>query len=127
MLIGFPAQRRTRGMRLNMKFTTLAVVVIAAALAIFAARSGKQDSDATGPSAATAAAAPASPIKTVTSNSCASDGCPVSCEADDTLLSAFCVSGSKARFADTLKLANGKLSATCGMGASSILMYCGRP
>ena len=69
---------------------------------------------------------PVSPIKTLTSTSCPSDGCPISCEDDDTLLSAFCVSGTKARFADTLKLASGKLTATCGMGASSILAYCGR-
>jgi len=112
-------------MRLNMKVSTLAVVVIAAALVFFVARSGPQNSGTTDQAAAVAA--PASPVKTVTSDSCASDGCPVACETDDTLLSAFCVSGSKARFANTLKLADGKLVATCGMGASSILMYCGRP
>ncbi|WBU27774.1 hypothetical protein OOZ54_13990 [Rhodopseudomonas palustris] len=113
-----------------MKLPTLIVACIAAAVVVFGVRNFKSEpnpNDAAEQAAASAAAVPASPIKTVTSTSCPSDGCPISCADDDTLLSAFCVSGTKARFADTLKLANGKLTATCGMGASSILAYCGRP
>lgn len=114
-----------------MKLSTLIVACIAVAVVVFGVRNFQFDSDpakdADAQAVATAAAVPVSPIKTVTSTSCASDGCPVSCADDDTLLSAFCVSGTKARFADTIKLAGGKLTATCGMGASSVLMYCGRP
>jgi len=115
-----------------MKLSTLAVICIAIAVVVFAARNFKQDSDASSePTEQAAGKAPAtvpvSPIKTVTSNTCGADGCPVSCEPGDTMLSAFCVAGSKARFADTLQMASGKLTATCGMGASSVVMYCGRP
>jgi hypothetical protein len=105
----------------------LAVVAMAAALVLFVARNGQQEPPQAAEPEASTAAVPVSPLKTVTSDSCASDGCPVSCEDGDTLLSAFCISGSKARPADTLKLAGGKLTATCSMGARSIVMYCGRP
>ncbi|PZA13852.1 hypothetical protein DNX69_01140 [Rhodopseudomonas palustris] len=113
-----------------MKLSTLIVACIAAAVVVFGVRNFESEpspTDTTEQAVAPAAPAPVSPIKTLTSTSCPSDGCPVSCAEDDTLLSAFCVSGTKARFADTLKLAGGKLTATCGMGASSILAYCGRP
>ncbi|PPQ42239.1 hypothetical protein [Rhodopseudomonas palustris] len=112
-----------------MKLPTLIIACIAAAVVVFGVRNFKSEPNPNDAAeqAASAAAVPVSPIKTVTSTSCPSDGCPISCAEDDTLLSAFCVSGTKARFADTLKLANGKLTATCGMGASSILAYCGRP
>ena len=112
-----------------MKLSTLIVACIAAAVVVFGVRNFKSEpssTDATEQAVASAAPIPVSPIKTLTSTSCPSDGCPVSCAEEDTLLSAFCVSGTKARFADTLKLASGKLTATCGMGASSILAYCGR-
>lgn len=108
-----------------MKLSTLAVGVVAAALVVFAVRSGKQES--TDANRTAVAAAPVSPVKTLTSESCASDGCPVSCEDGDTLLSAFCISGAKARFADTLKLAASGVTATCSNKAQSILVYCARP
>uniref|UniRef100_E6VL09 Triple helix repeat-containing collagen n=1 Tax=Rhodopseudomonas palustris (strain DX-1) TaxID=652103 RepID=E6VL09_RHOPX len=112
-----------------MKLPTLIVACIAAAVVVFGVRNFNSEpgpTDAAVQAVADATAVPVSPIKTVTSASCPSDGCPVSCADEDTLLSAFCVSGTKARFADTLKLANGKLTATCGMGASNIVAYCGR-
>ncbi|WP_322516938.1 hypothetical protein SR870_05045 [Rhodopseudomonas palustris] len=112
-----------------MKIPMFVVALIAAAVIVFAAMSSKQENvasnEATGPSAI--ALAPVSPLKTLTSSSCASDGCPVSCESGETLLSAICVSGSKGRFADALRVENGVLTASCGTKASSILVYCGRP
>jgi drug/metabolite transporter (DMT)-like permease len=111
-------------MGLNMNLSKLAVLFIIVAGVAFVARSGSNDNAATD-AAKLAAAVPASAIKTITSNSCASDGCPVSCEAGDTMLSAFCVSGTKARFADTLKLSKGTPTASCGMGAENVILYCG--
>ncbi|MBI5132357.1 MAG: hypothetical protein HZA66_23195 [Rhodopseudomonas palustris] len=112
-----------------MKISTLVVACIVAAVIVFAAKSSRHDdgasSDATERSAV--ALAPISPVKALTSASCASDGCPVSCESGDTLLSAICVSGSKGRFADTMRVENGALTATCSNKAGSILVYCGRP
>jgi hypothetical protein len=123
-----PGAMPFRGMRLPMKIPALAVAFVAAAVIIFAAKSSKHEETVIGDTSALSAAAQVpSPVKTLTSASCASDGCPVACETGDTLLSAVCVSGSKGRFADTLRVQNGALTATCGTTASSILVYCGRP
>lgn len=111
-----------------MKIPTLAVALVAAAVIIFAAKSSKHEEAVTGDPVETVVAQIAvSPVKTLTSASCANDGCPVSCEAGDTLLSAVCVSGTKGRFADTLRVDKGALTATCSTTASNILVYCGRP
>lgn len=108
-----------------MKFPTLALAaLVIIAVVVFAKNGLPPSGDST--QAVAVAPLPVSPIRTVTSNSCASDGCPVSCDDGETLLSAFCIAGTKARFADTLKLAKGGVAATCGIGASSVLMYCGR-
>ncbi|WP_031336943.1 hypothetical protein [Rhodopseudomonas sp. B29] len=109
-----------------MKFPTLALAALVIIAVVLFAKNGLPPSGDTATQAVAVAPLPVSPIRTVTSNSCASDGCPVSCEDGETLLSAFCIAGTKARFADTLKLAKGGVAATCGMGASSVLMYCGR-
>ncbi|KPG01014.1 hypothetical protein IP86_05990 [Rhodopseudomonas sp. AAP120] len=111
-----------------MKIPTLAVALVAAAVIIFAAKNSKHEETVTSdPSEGVVAQIAVSPVKTLTSTSCASDGCPVTCEAGDTLLSAVCVSGTKGRFADTLRVEKGALTATCGTTASSILVYCGHP
>ncbi|ABE39771.1 conserved hypothetical protein [Rhodopseudomonas palustris BisB5] len=110
-----------------MKLPTLAMALIAAAVIIFAAKSSKHEETSSGVATVQSAAVPVSPVKTLASATCASDGCPVSCESGDTLLSAICVSGSRARFADTLRVDKGVLTATCGTSAGNILVYCGRP
>ncbi len=110
-----------------MKIPTLAVALVAAAVIIFAAKSSKHEGNVPEPTDNVVAQMPISPVKALTSASCASDGCPVSCEAGDTLLSAVCVSGTKGRFADTLRVDKGTLTATCATTASNILVYCGRP
>lgn len=106
-----------------MKSPMSAIVAVAiVAAVVLVAKSGPQRSS----SDDQAAAAPVSAIKTVTSESCATDGCPVSCEAGDNFLSAFCVSGTRAHFAETLRSDGGTMTATCGMGTTSVLLYCGR-
>lgn len=111
-----------------MKFPTLAVALVAAAVILFAAKSSKHEKPvASDPAENVVAQIAVSPVKTLTSATCSSDGCPVSCDAGETLLSAVCVSGTKGRFADTLRVDKGALTATCATTASSILVYCGRP
>ncbi|MGP9812879.1 hypothetical protein ACTZWT_15330 [Rhodopseudomonas sp. NSM] len=119
-----------RGMRLDMKIPVLAVALVAAAVIVFAAMNSQRENVASNEATTEAPAialAPINPVKTLTSSSCASDGCPVACESGETLLSAICVSGSKARFADSLRVEKGALTATCSTKAGSILVYCGRP
>lgn len=94
------------------------------------------------PTAPAASAAPAAPttatanamasmatpgaVRTVTSSSCASNGCPVSCGADETLASAYCISGGAARLTDQLQVKDGVVTARCSPGASSITVACAR-
>uniref|UniRef100_E6VGH5 Uncharacterized protein n=1 Tax=Rhodopseudomonas palustris (strain DX-1) TaxID=652103 RepID=E6VGH5_RHOPX len=74
-----------------------------------------------------AAAAPAiASVRNVTSNSCASDGCPVTCAANETLTSAYCVNGGAARLADQLTVKDGAVTAKCSPSASSIKVACAR-
>ncbi|MCG6203624.1 hypothetical protein LPW26_03150 [Rhodopseudomonas sp. HC1] len=110
-----------------MKISALAVALVAAAVIIFAAKSSKHEGSVTALPDNIVAQIAVSPVKTLTSTTCAKDGCPVACEAGDTLLSAVCVSGTKGRFADTLRVEKGALTATCATTASNILVYCGRP
>jgi hypothetical protein len=74
--------------------------------------------------AATAAVASMSVIRTVTSASCAKDGCPVTCEPEELLATAYCVSGKTARLTDLLQVKAGVLTAKCGPTASSIVVSC---
>lgn len=84
-------------------------------------------SSATAAPAAAATAATASGItRTVTSASCGSDGCPVSCEPDEILTSAYCISGGSARLSDQLKVKDGTVTARCGSSANSIQVACAR-
>lgn len=65
-------------------------------------------------------------VRTVTASSCASNGCPVSCNADETLASAYCISGGAARLADQLQFKDGAMTARCSPSASSITVACAR-
>ncbi|MCG6204848.1 hypothetical protein LPW26_09385 [Rhodopseudomonas sp. HC1] len=78
--------------------------------------------------AANAMASMATPgaVRTVTSSSCSSDGCPVSCSAEETLASAYCISGGAARLADQLQVKDGAVTARCSPSASSISVACAR-
>jgi hypothetical protein len=80
------------------------------------------------PAANNAMASMATPgaVRTVTSSSCASNGCPVSCGADEVLASAYCISGGAARLTDQLQVKDGVVTARCSPGASSISVACAR-
>ncbi|MFC0239506.1 hypothetical protein [Rhodopseudomonas telluris] len=80
------------------------------------------------PAASNAMASMATPgaVRTVTSSSCGSNGCPVSCNADETLASAYCISGGTARLTDQLQVKDGLMTARCSPSASSISVSCAR-
>ena len=71
--------------------------------------------------------ASSSSIRTLTSTSCSSDGCPVACDSGETLVSALCVGSASARFSDTIAVERGVLTARCGPTASNIVLSCARP
>ncbi|MBI5128070.1 MAG: hypothetical protein HZA66_01390 [Rhodopseudomonas palustris] len=70
--------------------------------------------------------ASASSIRTVTSTSCSSNGCPTTCDSGETLVSALCVGNSSARFSDTIIVENGVMTARCGPSSTSIVLSCAR-
>jgi len=67
-----------------------------------------------------------SSIRTVTSESCSSNGCPTSCAPDETLLSAICVGTTSAKFSDNLQIENGVLTARCGPSTARTIATCAR-
>ncbi|WP_346296708.1 hypothetical protein LRC39_06495 [Rhodopseudomonas sp. P1] len=75
-----------------------------------------------------AAATPAAiaAVRNVTSTSCASDGCPVTCATNETLTSAYCVNGGAAKLADQLTVKDGSVTAKCSPSASAIKVACAR-
>lgn len=64
------------------------------------------------------------PIRTIVSTSCAKDGCPVSCEPGETLVTAFCVGRTGARLTDNLGIDKGVLRARCASSFGSIVVNC---
>ncbi|RED37600.1 hypothetical protein BJ123_107174 [Rhodopseudomonas thermotolerans] len=76
----------------------------------------------------TAVAAPTTiaSVRNVTSTSCASDGCPVTCADNETLTSAYCVNGGAGRLADQLTVKDGSVTAKCSPSASAIKVACAR-
>jgi len=64
------------------------------------------------------------PIREIVSTSCAKDGCPLACEPNETLVSAFCISRTGARLTDTLVNDKGVLRAKCAASFSSIVVTC---
>jgi hypothetical protein len=65
-------------------------------------------------------------VRTVSSESCASDGCPTSCKADEALVSALCVGASGAKLSDNMQITGGVLTARCGPTSSSLILTCAR-
>lgn len=70
--------------------------------------------------------APISPIRAITSQSCSSNGCPTSCDANEALVSAICVGVTGAKFSDTIRVEDGVLTATCGSNTNNIVVLCAR-
>ncbi|WP_322515804.1 hypothetical protein SR870_22985 [Rhodopseudomonas palustris] len=65
-------------------------------------------------------------VRMLTSSSCASNGCPLACGADEVLASAYCINGAAARLADQLQVKDGVVTAKCSPTASSISLACAR-
>jgi hypothetical protein len=74
------------------------------------------------------AAAPAASgiTRTLTSSSCASNGCPVSCSADEVMTSAYCLTTGGARLSDQLQVKNGVMTASCSSSTRGITVACAR-
>lgn len=70
--------------------------------------------------------APVSPIRAISSQSCSSNGCPTSCDANETLVSAICVGVTGAKFSDTIRVEDGVLTATCASNTNNIVVLCAR-
>jgi hypothetical protein len=101
-----------------------APAALAAAAAATPAPARKPSADPSSNSMASMSANGA--VRTLTSSSCASNGCPLSCGADEILASAYCISGGGARLADQLQVKDGIVTAKCSPSASSISLACAR-
>jgi hypothetical protein len=64
--------------------------------------------------------------RTLTSSTCAANGCPTSCGADEILASAYCISGGVARLSDQLSVKDGVVTARCSSSTNSITVACAR-
>ncbi|ABD08441.1 conserved hypothetical protein [Rhodopseudomonas palustris HaA2] len=70
--------------------------------------------------------ASASSIRTASSATCSSNGCPMTCDSGETLVSALCIGNASARFSDTIVVENGVMTARCGPSSTSIVLTCAR-
>lgn len=64
------------------------------------------------------------PIREIVSTSCAKDSCPVACEPNETLVSAFCISRTGTKLTDNLVIDKDVLRAKCASTATSIVVTC---
>ncbi len=115
-----------------MRFPTL-IVMMATALALAGCNEGSGEVGPKGEPGVTGPAGPAGPagvsgssIRTITSTTCSADGCPITCDPDETLISAICLGATSARFSDNLQFENGILTAQCGGSSASIVLTCAR-
>jgi len=76
------------------------------------------------PAIAATPVAPPSTLRTVTSASCAADGCPTACSSDEALVSAICIGPTSAKFSDTILFEGGQMTASCGPSSTSIVVSC---
>jgi hypothetical protein len=63
-------------------------------------------------------------IRTIVSTTCARDGCPLACEPNETLVTAFCIGRTGARLTDNLVVDNGLLRAKCAPSVNNIVVNC---
>lgn len=110
-----------------MRSSAMILLSAVVAVALLLVGSGRNDAVTVIDTAnAATPAAPVSPIRAITSQSCSSDGCPTSCNADEALVSAICVGVTGAKFSDAIRVADGVLTATCGSNTSNIVVLCAR-
>jgi hypothetical protein len=107
----------------------ISMVVLAAGLALAGCNQGQEgpkgDKGDPGP-AGPAGQAGGAIVRTVTSTSCSSDGCPSTCAADESLVSAICTGNGTAKFSDNLRFDGGALTAQCSASSESIVLTCVR-
>ena len=63
-------------------------------------------------------------VRSVTATSCGSDNCPLSCSADEALVSALCVGATGVRVSDNMQFDKGVLTARCGSTSTSLILTC---
>jgi hypothetical protein len=65
-------------------------------------------------------------VRSVTATSCGADNCPLSCSADEALVSALCVGATGVRVSDNMQLDKGVLTARCGSTSTSLILTCAK-
>jgi hypothetical protein len=66
-------------------------------------------------------------VRSVTASSCGSDNCPLSCSAEEALVSALCVSATGVRLSDNMQFDKaGVLTARCGSTSTSLILTCAK-
>jgi hypothetical protein len=66
-------------------------------------------------------------VRSVTATSCASNGCPLTCRADEAFVSALCVGATGVRVSDNMQLdSSGALTARCGSTSTSLILTCAK-
>jgi hypothetical protein len=115
-----------------MRITTL-IAILAATVTLAGCNDRSGEVGAKGEPGIAGPAGPAGPagisgssIRTVTSEGCSSNGCPTSCEADETLISVICVGATSAKFSDNMQVENGALTARCGPSTTRAIGTCAR-
>lgn len=114
-----------------MRSSTMILLSAAVAVVLFLAAGGRNeaaqgDRTETSLTPAPAPAVVVSPIRAITSESCASDGCPATCGSNEALVSAICVGVTGAKFSEAIRVEEGVMTATCGSSANNIVVLCAR-
>ena len=66
-------------------------------------------------------------VRSATATSCGSDNCPLTCSADEALVSALCVSATGVRLSDNMQLDKaGVLTVRCGSTSTSLILTCAK-
>ncbi|WP_415914712.1 hypothetical protein [Rhodopseudomonas palustris] len=107
------------------------MILLSAAVAVvlFLAAGGRNEAaqgDRTEAALTPASPVVVSPIRAITSESCASDGCPAACDSNEALVSAICVGVTGAKFSEAIRVEDGVMTATCGSSANNIVVLCAR-
>jgi hypothetical protein len=116
-------------MEVEMRSSTmifLSAVIGVMLLLVATTRNEAAQSDRVDAGVTSTSIAPVSPIRALTSSSCSSDGCPLTCSANEALASAICVGVTGAKFSDAIHVADGVMTASCGPSSSNLVVLCAR-
>jgi hypothetical protein len=115
------------GMEVEMRSSTMILLSAVVGVLLVLVASTRNEAAPTAipePAIAAAAAPPINPIRALTSPSCSSDGCPLSCSPKESLVSAICVGVTGAKFSDAIRVDDGVMTATCSSSTNSIVVLC---